>query len=97
MILLHDTKSSDSKTLMELKSKKKAPTAAAPVPGQTLPQTPARQTAQDTAMEDVEQDLSRGGASAAAGVLNAVDEDVEGGEEAEVPDEFEVSDDEAEE
>ncbi|KAF1345580.1 armadillo-type protein [Delphinella strobiligena] len=37
------------------------------------------------------------GAAAAAGVLNAVDEDVEGGEEAECPDEFEVSDDEEEE
>ena len=45
-------------------------------------------------MEDVSHSDNRTGASAAAGVLNAVDEDVEGGEEAEVPDEFEVSDDE---
>lgn len=36
-----------------------------------------------------------GGASAAAGVLNAVDED-EVGEEAPVPDEFEVDEDDAE-
>lgn len=34
--------------------------------------------------------LDFGGAAAAAGVLNAVDEDVEGGEEAECPEEFEV-------
>lgn len=34
------------------------------------------------------------GAAAAAGVLNAIDEDVEGGEEAPCPDEFEVSEDE---
>jgi len=34
-----------------------------------------------------------GGTEAAAGVLNAVDEDVEGGAEAEVPDEFELEDD----
>lgn len=37
-----------------------------------------------------------GGAAAAAGVLTAVDEDVEGGEEAECPDEFEVSEGEDE-
>lgn len=36
-----------------------------------------------------------GGASAAAGVLTAVDED-EDGEEAPVPDEFEVDEDDAE-
>lgn len=39
--------------------------------------------------------IERGtGAEAAAGVLNAVDEDLEGGEEAELPGEWEVSDDE---
>jgi len=67
---------------MELKSKKKPAAAAAPVPGQQppgAPVTPARQT-----------DTQMGGTEAAAGVLNAVDEDVEGGAEAEVPDEFEV-------
>lgn len=37
------------------------------------------------------------GAAAAAGVLTAVDEDGEGGEEAPVPDEFEVEDEEMEE
>lgn len=37
-----------------------------------------------------------GGAAAAAGVLTAVDEDVDGGEEAECPDEFEVSEGEEE-
>ncbi|KAL1305251.1 hypothetical protein AAFC00_002166 [Neodothiora populina] len=47
-------------------------------------QTPANQT-------------GSGGAAAAAAVLNAVDEDVEGGEEAECPDEFEVSEGEDDE
>jgi len=68
---------------MELKSKKKPPPAPAPVPGQQppsgAPRTPVRQT-----------DTQMGGTEAAAAVLNAVDEDVEGGAEAEVPDEFEV-------
>jgi len=69
---------------LELKSKKKPPTTAAPVPGQQpagAPRTPVRQT-----------DTQMGGTEAAAAVLNAVDEDVEGGAEAEVPDEFEVED-----
>lgn len=48
-------------------------------------------------MDVDEQDTSSGdGARAAAGVLNAVDEDVEGGEEAEVPEEFEVEEAEEE-
>lgn len=84
VILLEDTQPEESKSLMELKSKKKPPPAAAPVPGQQppgAPSTPARQT-----------DTQLGGTEAAAAVLNAVDEDVEGGEEAEVPDEFEVED-----
>ena len=79
--MLEDTQPEESKSLMELKSKKKAPQAAAPVPGQQPPVTPARQT-----------DTQMGGTDAAAAVLNAVDEDVEGGEEAELPDEFEVED-----
>lgn len=51
------------------------------------PFTPARQTG-DASMGGME--FGSGGAAAAAGVLNAVDEDVEGGEEAECPGEFEV-------
>jgi len=91
VILLVDNKAEESKTLLELKAKKKAAVVAAPVPGQQQPLggpvTPARQT--DTQMS---------GTEAAAAVLNSVDEDFEDGAEAEVPDEFEVEDegDEAE-
>lgn len=87
--MLVDSKSDESKTLLELKAKKKATVVAAPVPGQQqplgAPSTPARQT-----------DTQMGGTEAAAAVLNAVDEDVEGGAEAEVPDEFELEDEEDE-
>ncbi|KAF4549729.1 26S proteasome regulatory subunit rpn2-like protein [Elsinoe fawcettii] len=82
VILLNDTQPSEKKTLMELKSKKKPATAAAPVPGQRVgevPQTPAQQ---------MDVDRSR---NEAAEVLNAVDE---GEGEAEVPNEFEVEPDE---
>ncbi|KAK8196079.1 proteasome regulatory particle base subunit [Zalaria obscura] len=86
VILLQDTKPDEEKSLLELKAKKKAPAQPAPQPGQTVggPQTPVRDLDMGGIME------AFGGASAAAGVLNAVDEDVEGGEEAECPDEFEV-------
>ena len=51
----------------------------------------------DTTMRDVASGFTfgSGGALAAAGVLNAVDEE-EDGEEAPVPDAFDVEDDEAE-
>lgn len=78
VILLNDTQSSEKKTLMELKSKKKPAQAAAPVPGQRsgeMPQTPARQMDIDP------------GRNEAAEVLNALDE---GEGEAECPNEFEV-------
>ena len=81
-ILLFDTTPDEPKSLLELKAKKKT-APPAPTPGNTLgapsnaPETPAQ----------------GGGARAAAGVLNAVDEDEEGGEEAPVPDAFDVEDD----
>ena len=50
-------------------------------------------SAGDTEMADVSVPEAAGGAAAAAGVLTAVDEDDEGGEEAPVPDEFEVDED----
>ena len=78
---------------MELKAKRKTATVAAPVPGQQPPATPAAQTADAGAMEGFE---TNDGAEAAAGVLNAIDEDTEGGEEAELPGEFEVEEDEEE-
>ncbi|KAF2148795.1 26S proteasome regulatory complex, non-ATPase subcomplex, Rpn2/Psmd1 subunit [Myriangium duriaei CBS 260.36] len=78
VILLNDTAPSESKSLLEMKSKKK-PSPVAPVPGQRVggevPQTPAHQRSAD---EDSRQP---------AEILNAVDE---GEGEAECPDEFEV-------
>lgn len=98
VILLHDTQSSEDKSLLELKAKKKTNNAAAaPVVGGSsqqgaTPFTPARQTGDD-ALAALGFGAGAGvGAAAASGVLNAVDEDVEGGEEAELPDEFEVED-----
>lgn len=80
MIVLEDTNASEKKSLLELKAKKKPPTVAAPVPGQQAPSTPAPRS----------RDTDMGGTEAAAGVLNAVDEDIEGGAEADCPDEFDV-------
>ncbi|CAO1596311.1 proteasome regulatory particle base subunit [Xanthoria calcicola] len=88
VVLLTDTTPSEPKSLMELKAKKVKPAA-----------TPA--TMQDRVVEALGQHMAdhadRGessGAAEAAGVLTAVDEDVEGGEEAEVPGEFEYFTDE---
>ena len=86
-VLLFDSQPDEEKSLLELKAKKK-----------TAPPGPAPATngaaAGDTNMADAAPAGS--GAAAAAGVLNAVDEDEEGGEEAPVPDEFEVEDEEME-
>lgn len=88
VILLHDTKTSEPKSLLELKARKRT---AAPAPG--VGATSAASSA-DTDMTD-SIPAPGGGAAAAAGVLTAADED-EDGEEAPVPDEFEVDDDEEE-
>ncbi|KAL8730876.1 MAG: hypothetical protein Q9166_003803 [cf. Caloplaca sp. 2 TL-2023] len=86
VILLTDTTPSEPKSLMELKAKKKVKPAATPG------------TVQDRVVEALSQHLANAGESSgaaeAAGVLTAVDEDVEGGEEAEVPREFEYFSDE---
>jgi 26S proteasome regulatory subunit N2 len=90
VILLHDTQPDEPKSLLELKAKKKT-VVTAPTPGAH----DQNQAAEDDAMDGI--DAHRlAGATLAAGVLNAVDED-EDGEEAPVPDEFEVDEDEAEE
>jgi 26S proteasome regulatory subunit N2 len=103
VILLHDTQSSSSKSLLELKAKKKTNNAAAaPIVGgaassaQDTPFTPARQTGDEALAALGFGAASGAGAAAAAGVLNSVDEDVEGGEEAELPAEFEVEDEDME-
>lgn len=86
-----DTVPSEEKSLLELKARKTVKPAAAPETLQDRvtaafnpPQTPA------ATREEA------GGAAEAAGVLNAVDEDIEGGEEAEVPRPFEFYEDENE-
>ncbi|SLM35531.1 26s proteasome regulatory subunit rpn2 [Lasallia pustulata] len=89
VILLTDNKTSEPKTLMELKARKVVKAAAAP---ETLQdRVNAAHTQRDAAA------VAAGGAAAAVGVLNAVDEDPEGAEEAEVPREFEYHSDGGEE
>ena len=94
-ILLFDTQPEETKSLLELKAKKKT-APPAPTPGAGANGAAA---GGDTDMSDAISAAigSAGGAAAAAGVLTAVDEDEEGGEEAPVPDEFEVDDEEMEE
>ena len=88
-ILLFDSQSSDEKSLLELKVPKKITHPARAANGAA---------ADDTNMADAAgAATAAGGAAVAAGVLTAVDEDEEGGEEAPVPDEFEVEDEEMEE
>ncbi|KAL8697265.1 MAG: hypothetical protein Q9224_002404 [Gallowayella concinna] len=86
VVLLTDSTPSEPKSLMELKAKKKVKPAATPA------------TVQDRVVEALGQHLANdgesSGAAEAAGVLTAVDEDVEGGEEAEVPREFDYYTDE---
>jgi len=102
VILLEDTTPSEEKSLLELKARKKA-TASAPTPGQQLGGGRGERSAFESALSDFMPvtpggvGAGAGGAAAAAGVLNAVDEDVEGGEEAPVPDEFEVESEEEDE
>lgn len=86
-----DTTPSEAKSLLELKAKKTVKPAVAPETLQDRvnaafnpPETPAA-TRTET-----------GGAAEAAGVLTAVDEDPEGGEEAEVPRPFDYYEDENE-
>ncbi|PIB01903.1 26S proteasome non-ATPase regulatory subunit 1 [Cercospora beticola] len=95
VILLTDTKPDESKSLLELKAKKKT-AAAAPAPGAGNASSSAPR---DTNMGGFEAALASAGltgAAAGAGVLTAVDED-DDGEEAPVPDAFQVDEDEAEE
>jgi 26S proteasome regulatory subunit N2 len=77
-----------------MKARKAAP---APAPGQTVSSRDG-ELSSIAALAAAAGLQGRGGAEAAAGVLTAVDEDVEGGEEAELPREFDYfSDEEAEE
>jgi 26S proteasome regulatory subunit N2 len=97
VILLEDTTPDEDKSLLELKARKRT-TVSAPTPGQQLGGSDRSDFA--SAMSGFAPvtpggfGAGSGGAAAAAGVLNAVDEDDEGGEEAPVPDEFEVESEE---
>lgn len=81
--MLEDTQRSEPKQLLELRAKKQ-PTKPAAIVSNTA-------DAPSTPMPRV-RDAEMTGTEAAAGVLTAVDEDIEGGEEAECPDEFELED-----
>lgn len=83
MILVNDTQPHEPKTLLEMKVKK---TSTAPAPGANA-QATIGATEQSRGAQSADQPM--GGAAEAAGVLNAVDEDEEGGEEAELPRDFE--------
>ena len=76
MVVLHDTRPSEPKSLVERQVRKPAPAQQSQPQG---PQTPRGQT---------EQPSEPAGGDAAA-VLNAVDEDEEGVVEADCPSEFE--------
>ncbi|KAF2453880.1 armadillo-type protein [Lineolata rhizophorae] len=106
VILLLDNQPDEPKSLLELKVKKTAP---APAPGATTGGPSAGAAAQDNPLAAAMAAASaaaaggqsagveeRTGAEEAAGVLNAVDEDEEGEEEAGVPREFEYWSDEGE-
>lgn len=90
VIVMTDSKPGETKSLIELKARK---TVASPAP-MTAAQAGA---STDTVMRDAGLSalLGSGGALAGAGVLNAVDED-EDGEEAPVPNPFDVEDEEEE-
>ncbi|KAF6227031.1 hypothetical protein HO133_008472 [Letharia lupina] len=89
VILLTDTKPSESKTLLEMKKAKK-PAQSAVLPGSLQDHVEAAM-AQGEATREATREAS--GAAEAAGVLTALDEGGEGEEDAEVPHEFEYHSD----
>lgn len=80
-MLLADTQPDQPKSLIERKVKKPTPRAA---PTGAAPSTPAPRERPTEAERS---------AADAASILNAVDEDIDGGEEAELPREFEYHSD----
>ncbi|KAM3415763.1 26S proteasome regulatory subunit RPN2 [Cercospora zeina] len=95
VILLTDTKPDESKSLLELKAKKKT-AAAAPAPGAGNASASAPRDTNMGGFEAAFASAGLTGAAAGAGVLTAVDED-DDGEEAPVPDAFQVDEEETEE
>jgi 26S proteasome regulatory subunit N2 len=77
VLLVTDTRPSEKKELIELKARKMVKAAA-----------PTNPTAAPTLSGEPVAPSTPGGAQEAAGVLTAIDEDQEGGEEAVCPGEF---------
>ncbi|KAI9782546.1 MAG: proteasome regulatory particle base subunit [Peltula sp. TS41687] len=90
VILLIDNMSSEPKDLLELKAKKTVDRAAAP----PTTQGDNGNAAGSSREVGTSNQATTGGAAEAVGVLTAVDEDEEGGEEAELPREFDYHSDE---
>ena len=88
VILLNDTKPSESKTLLEMKKAKK--------PAQPAALGSTSQGQVDAAVAQGETTRGSTGAAEAAGVLTALDEGGEGEEDAEVPHEFDYHSDDDE-
>ena len=86
-----DTTPTVPKTLVPLKSKKTSQPAAPPAAPQDPAATGTTRQQQDVNMQESTNEAE--GAAEAAGVLTAVDEDDEGGEEAELPHEFDYHSD----
>lgn len=90
VILMTDTTPSEPKSLIE----RQVPKKAAPVPATNTASTPAQQTSGSFRMPSPPGDLmDANNNDDVAAILNAVDEDEEGGVEADVPGEFEYESD----
>lgn len=96
VILVNDTKPDESKTLLELKVKKAAPAPAPSVTGAGPAGGAAGRSLSDMVTDaynaregqSAAVDPAQANAADIAAVLGAVDEDDDGGEEADVPNEF---------
>lgn len=86
-----DTTPSEPKILVNLKAKKPSQQAAPPAPSHNPVAAGTTRPQQDANVPESTNEPE--GAAEAAGVLTAVDEDDEGGEEAELPHEFDYDSD----
>lgn len=89
--MLADTTPTAPKTLVPLKSKKPSQPAVPPVVPHDSVAAGSTRHQQDITMQESTNEPD--GAAEAAGVLTAVDEDDEGGEEAELPQDFDYHSD----
>lgn len=89
--MLADATPSEPKALVNLKGKKSVQPATSSAPLNDQGAATIASQRQDVNVEEPTNEAE--GAAEAAGVLTAVDEDVEGGEEAELPHEFDYQSD----